>query len=97
MLGCFTSSNVYVEQIRLIQIVHKISTVYIYPFIISERISIQMKILKWQHAYIFFVKSFNSVKERCFYLNINRIILKSTSELNVIVDNGNIYDIFVSY
>jgi hypothetical protein len=56
-----------------------------------------MKILKWQHAYTFFVKSFNSVKEQCFYFNINRNFVTNTYELNVIVDNENYYDIFLSY
>jgi len=75
----------------------KISTVYIYSFIISERIYTQMQILKWQHAFTFFVKSFNSVKEHYFYCNINRNFVTNTSELNVIVDNENLYDIFISF
>jgi hypothetical protein len=41
-----------------------------------------MQIVKWQHAYTFFLKSFNSIKEQYFYFNINRNFVTSTSELN---------------
>ena len=56
-----------------------------------------MQIVKWQHANAFFVKLFDSVKERYLYCNINWNFVTNTSELNIIADNENFSDIFVSY